>query len=52
MVGCKRFIAEVVFGIISTESRYDLVGDSIEKLQDDYNLITGVYIGDVLDVHL
>jgi len=52
MVGCKRFIAGVVFGIISTESRYDLVGDSMEKLQDDYNLITGVYIGDVLDVHL
>lgn len=29
-----------------TESSYELVGDSMERLQDDYNLITGDYIGE------
>lgn len=32
-----------------TEGRYELVGNSMERLQDDYNLITGDYIGDILD---
>ncbi len=32
-----------------TESRYESVGDAMEILQDDYNLITGDYIGDKLE---
>ena len=32
-----------------TESAYELVGDSMEVLQEDYNLITGDYIGDKLE---
>ncbi len=32
-----------------TESSYEPVGDSMEVLQDDYNLITGDYIGDKLE---
>ena len=32
-----------------TESSYESVGDSMELLQDDYNLITGDFIGDELE---
>ncbi|GEM_PF-839304 len=32
-----------------TESSYESVGDSMEVLQEDYNLITGDYIGDKLN---
>lgn len=32
-----------------TESNYEPVGDSMEKLQHDYNLITGNYIGNKLE---
>lgn len=32
-----------------TEKSYELIGDSMECLQEDYNLITGDYIGDMLE---
>ena len=48
---CFRFVYQDSgwYLIGFTESSYELVGDSMEKLQHDYDLITGDYIGDVLE---